>query len=230
MWMSFSSLGRFVMGSLGLGSFLLGLSAVCADCPDCQYQTASSADVYPLTPEPMPMVDSSPWDQSAPHYPTPVQSDPPPSTWDQSPQYQPTPVRIDPSPQPATPPGGQPPSLASPAPARVAKPGWVVVPPPGTLGQTYQRQSWPIPKNEHPRTAIIQVTAPGFTQMEVDGLADMEGFQRPDGAWIFKSKQALTPGVPHIYYVKAGYKNNENNTWDVRTVRLIPGRVVTLEY
>jgi hypothetical protein len=123
-----------------------------------------------------------------------------------------------------------PPSTPAPQPQKIMKPAYAVLPPPGTLGQTYQRQSWPIPKDEHPRTAIIEVTAAGFTEMRVDGLADMEGFQRPDGAWVFKSKQPLTPGVAHIYYVKAGYKNSPNEKWDVRTVRLIPGRVVTLEY
>lgn len=246
MWILLRSVRQFVMGSAGMGSVLLGWPAVFADCPDCQYQTSSSPAAYSLTPQPMAMMDSGYSYQSVPSYPAPVQSDssqwpqyqptpvqsgPSISTWDQSPQYQPTPVPISPSPQPTISPWDQPPPIpASPAPARVAKPGWVVVPPPGTLGKTYQRQSWPIPKDEHPRTAIIQVSAPGFTQMQVDGLADMEGFQRPDGAWIFKSKQPLTPGVPHIYHVKAGYKNSENNTWDVRTVRLIPGRVVTLEY
>lgn len=211
MWMPLSNLRQFVMGSAGMGSLVFGLPVVWADCPNCQHQAVSSSAVYSSSAEPIEVMDSHSWDQSVPYEPTPVQIDPAPdptmSRWDQSPQ-----------------------THAAPSPVAVLKPGWVVVPPPGTLGQTYQRQSWPIPKNEHPRTAIIQVTAPGFTAMMVDGLADMEGFQRPDGAWIFKSKQPLTPGVPHIYYVKGGYKNTENTTWDVRTVRLIPGRVVTLEY
>jgi hypothetical protein len=112
---------------------------------------------------------------------------------------------------------------------RIGKPGFAVLPPPGTLTQTYLRQSWPIPKDEHPRTAIIQISAPGFTEIEIEGLADLEGFQRPDGAWIFKTEKPLIPGNPHIYHVKAGHKNNDDR-WEVRTVRLIPGRVVTLDY
>ena len=121
-------------------------------------------------------------------------------------------------------------SYSPPQAARLMQPALAVLPPPGTLAQTYLRQSWPIPKDEHPRTAIIQVNAPGFSELQMEGLLDMEGFQRPDGAWIFKSKEALIPGVPHIYHVKAGHKNADNTRWDVRTVRLIPGRMVTLEY
>jgi hypothetical protein len=210
MWISLSSLRQLVMGSAGMGSLLLGMPSVWADCPDCQRQSFPPAAAYSPTPEPMTM-DSPTWDQSLPNEPSPVPFEssehPGFSTWDQSRQYHaPPPVQ---------------PNL---------KPALAVVPPPGTLGQTYLRQSWPIPKAEHPRTAIIQVSAPGFTLMQVDGLTDLDGFQRPDGAWIFKTKQPLTPGVPHIYQVKAGYKNTEDPQWNVRTVRLIPGRVVTLEY
>jgi hypothetical protein len=120
--------------------------------------------------------------------------------------------------------------VAAPQAAEGTKPALAVLPPPGTLGQTYHRQSWPIPKDEHPRTAIIQITAPGFTLLEMEGLVDMEGFQRPDGMWIFKSDEPLMPGLAHIYHVKAGHKADLHSHWDVRTVRLIPGRVVTLEY
>jgi hypothetical protein len=231
MWMTLSSLRQFVMGSAGMGTLLLGLPVVwagCPDCPDCQHQTVSYAAVSSPMSDSMEMMNSGSWDPSVQYQsvPTPY---PAQSTWDNSPQYQPTPVLSAPSPAISTW-DNSPQYRAAPPPSGVARSGWAVVTPPGTLGQTYQRQSWPIPKNEHPRTAIIQVTASGFTQMQVDGLADMEGFQRPDGAWIFKSKQPLTPGVPHIYHVKAGYKNTENTSWNVRTVRLIPGRVVTLEY
>ena len=117
----------------------------------------------------------------------------------------------------------------SPMAERIVKPGYAVLPPPGTLGRTYLRTSWPIPKNEHPRTAIIQIDAPGVSEIEIDGLADMEGFQRLDGLWIFKSERPLLPGVRQIYDVKAGYRGKEPH-WEVRTVRLIPGRVVTLEF
>jgi hypothetical protein len=112
---------------------------------------------------------------------------------------------------------------------RIVKPGHAVLPPPGTLGKTYLRTSWPIPKDEHPRTAIIQIDAPGVSEIEFEGLADMEGFERPDGLWIFRTERPLLPGVPHIYHVKAGYRGKEPH-WEVRTVRLIPGRVVTLEF
>ena len=73
----------------------------------------------------------------------------------------------------------------SPMAERIVKPGYAVLPPPGTLGRTYLRKSWPIPKDEHPRTAIIQIDAPGVSEIEIDGLADMEGFQRLDGGRAF---------------------------------------------
>ncbi|MCA9068006.1 MAG: hypothetical protein KDA84_03750 [Planctomycetaceae bacterium] len=112
---------------------------------------------------------------------------------------------------------------------QLARPAYAVLPPPGTLGQTYLRRSWPIPKDEHPRTGIVQIDAPGFTEIEVEGLVDLEGFHREDGVWIFKTKKPLTPGVPHIYQIKAGYKQSQQRK-EVRTLRLIPGRVVTLDF
>lgn len=112
---------------------------------------------------------------------------------------------------------------------QIAKPGFAVLPPPGTLGQTYLRRSWPIPKDDHPRTAYVQIHAPGFTEIEVEGLVDMEGFQRPDGIWIFKTETPLMPGIAHIYHAKAGYKQSDQQKV-VRTLRLIPGRVVTLDF
>lgn len=145
--------------------------------------------------------------------------------------------KVSPSPTPVPIPGRTPSQWKhrphhSPAPptGQRMKPVYSVLPPPGTLSKTYQRPSWPVPNDEHPRTAIFEVTASGFTELRMEGLVDMEGFQRPDGTWVFKSKQALTPGIAHIYRVKAGYKNSNNTHWDVRTVRLIPGRVVTLDY
>lgn len=112
---------------------------------------------------------------------------------------------------------------------RIARPAFAVLPPPGTLGQTYLRRSWPIPKDEHPRTAYVQIDAKGFTEIEIEGLNDMEGFQRPDGIWIFKTEKPLMPGLPHIYHVKAGYKQSQQGK-EVCTLRLIPGRVVTLDF
>lgn len=114
-------------------------------------------------------------------------------------------------------------------PPKITRPAFAVLPPPGTLGQTYLRRSWPIPKDDHPRTAYVQIGAAGFTELEMEGLVDMEGFQRPDGIWIFKTKTPLTPGLAHIYHIKAGYKQSDQSK-EVRTLRLIPGRVVTIDF
>ena len=108
-----------------------------------------------------------------------------------------------------------------------------VGPPPGTLGQTYQRPMRPIPVDKHPRIGIIDVRAPGATVIKVHGTNEfrtkdgIDGFQdRRDAAvWRFES-DPLMPGVPHIYRVVAKYGEVSHE----RYVRLVPGRIVTLQF
>jgi hypothetical protein len=108
-----------------------------------------------------------------------------------------------------------------------------VGPPPGTLGQTYQRPMRPIPVDKHPRISIIDVRAPGATAIKVYGTNEFRtkdgftGFQdRKDASvWRFES-EPLTPGVPHIYRVVAKY----GETSQERYLRLVPGRIVTLDF
>ena len=108
-----------------------------------------------------------------------------------------------------------------------------VGPPPGTLGQTYQRPMKPIPVDKHPRVSIIDVRAPGATAIKVYGTNEYRtkdgfvGFQdRKDASiWRFES-EPLTPGVPHIYRVVAKY----GETSQEKYLRLVPGRIVTLDF
>lgn len=108
-----------------------------------------------------------------------------------------------------------------------------VAPPPGTLGQTYLRPTRPIPVDKHPRVSIIDVRSNGATQVKVYGTNEFRtkdaitGFQdRRDGSvWRFES-EPLVPGVPHIYRVDAHY----GETVQHRYVRLVPGRIVTLDF
>ena len=106
---------------------------------------------------------------------------------------------------------------------------WTTVPPPGTLGQTYARPSALIPRDEHPRTARIEIEGVRAKYVDVVGLVDFEGFRDRDGVWHFKSKRPLTPGVPHIYEVIA-YDGEQGVEENSRVVRMIPGRIVTLSY
>ena len=106
-------------------------------------------------------------------------------------------------------------------------------PPPGTLGQTYQRAMRPIPVDKHPRISIIDVRAPGATAIKVYGTNEFRtkdgftGFQdRKDASvWRFES-EPLTPGVSHIYRVVAKYGESTQE----RYLRLVPGRIVTLDF
>ncbi|GAB4138739.1 MAG: hypothetical protein Tsb009_07130 [Planctomycetaceae bacterium] len=58
----------------------------------------------------------------------------------------------------------------------------------------------------------------------------MEGYLGVHGVWHFKTKRPLVPGVPHIYTVRAHVVRNGVLCEDVRVVRLIRGRIVTLNY
>ena len=111
------------------------------------------------------------------------------------------------------------------------------VPPPGTLGYTYRRRSWRIPVEKHSRVAMLDVTAPGASEVHVYTtnqyrLADeLDGFQDPENPdlWHFET-DPLIPGLPHVYRVEAARPDIDPSLADVRYVRLIRGRRVTLEY
>lgn len=109
-----------------------------------------------------------------------------------------------------------------------------VIPPPGTLGTTYLRQSWATPANRHPRIAMLDVRAPigstgvrVFTTYSYREEDEIEGFQDPVDPclWHFET-QPLLPGIPHVYRVESQGAAGS----DARMVRLIRGRRVTLEY
>jgi hypothetical protein len=109
-----------------------------------------------------------------------------------------------------------------------------IVPPPGTLGVTYQRQSWLIPANRHPRIAVLDVRAPaGATSVRVyttyqyreeDEIAGFQDLHDPC-VWHFET-DPLVPGIPHIYRVES----QGANCTEVKMVRLSRGRRVTLEF
>lgn len=108
-----------------------------------------------------------------------------------------------------------------------------VGPPPGTLGQTYHRPMRPIPVDKHPRISIVDVRAPGATSVKVYGTYEFRtkdgftGFQdrKDPSVWRLES-EPLVPGQSHIYRVVAKY----GDTAQERYIRLVPGRIVTLDF
>ena len=112
-----------------------------------------------------------------------------------------------------------------------------VGPPPGTLGQTYQIPSRPVPVEKHPRAAMIDVHVPGATKVIVHGMnpfrsdEQLDGFQDPTNptVWHFES-QPLIPGQAHIYRVEAHVAGMTGISSEERYVRLIMGRLVQLTY
>jgi len=110
-----------------------------------------------------------------------------------------------------------------------------IVPPPGTLGQTYQRSSRPVPADKHPRAGMLDVRAPGATDVAVYDVENyraedrVDGFRNQDDAamWHFESKP-LIPGLTHIYRVVI--RRGTGNNFEEKYVRLIMGRVVSVEF
>ena len=107
-------------------------------------------------------------------------------------------------------------------------------PPPGTLGQTYQRPTWPIPAKKPPRIGMVQVRVNGAHNVVVQDTNEfrmedaIEGGRHPDdpSLWYFESKP-LIPGSQHIYRVVAV---REDGHTEERLVRFVMGRVVTLDF
>jgi hypothetical protein len=110
-------------------------------------------------------------------------------------------------------------------------------PPPGTIGQTYQLRSKPVPVDMHPRVALLDVYVPNATnvfvhdmnpyrtQDRLDGFQDVEN---PD-MWHFET-EPLYPGLPRIYRIEARIPGDDGPRMEERYVRLIMGRVLELRF
>lgn len=116
--------------------------------------------------------------------------------------------------------------------------GTPLTPPPGTLGQTYQLRSDPVPADKHPRAGMIVIHAPGATDVLVQETNNfrtrdkLDGFedQNHRGTWHFESIMLL-PGQTNIHRVAAIYPTDdgEGSRVEIRYVRFIMGRVVYLD-
>lgn len=223
-------------------------NAVFAECP-CkkaniyQISQASPPSGSPLTPIPMPGELNAP---PAPQFQPGLPPAPPPGTSiGPAPGYVPAPRIPQPGPdQPgdidgAPMPLGQPITptpLAghAPPPAQVGnmdRPGYNrfgMAPPPGTLGRTYQQRSRIFDDEKNPRMGAVDVFLPEDIDVSARGMKSVWTGKH----WRLEAKDPLLPGVPHIYAIKAERKNKEGEvlSTDVRWIRLIPGRVVDLQF
>lgn len=110
-------------------------------------------------------------------------------------------------------------------------------PPPGTLGQTYQRSSRPVPVKKHPRTGMVDVHVVGASEVIVNDTNEFRTEDELDGwrddkdpnVWHFAS-EPLYPGLPHIFRVEARFDGPTGSTSQVRYIRLIMGRIVEVSF
>ena len=96
-------------------------------------------------------------------------------------------------------------------------------PPPGTLGQTYKRRSRPIEETKHPRVGVVEVHLPESVDVSAKGLKT----KWTGKLWRLES-DPLLPGIPHIFEINASW--GEGGEPQVRTIRLIMGRIVDLDF
>jgi hypothetical protein len=100
--------------------------------------------------------------------------------------------------------------------------------PPGTVGQTYSRPSHPVPSDEHPRTGMLAVR--DDASIPFLSVQNMGGIKMKSGIWLFESRRPLDPGVCQIVRVEARQTAADVEPYATRFVRLIPGRIVYLDF
>lgn len=100
--------------------------------------------------------------------------------------------------------------------------------PPGTIGQTYTRPSHPVPVDEHPRTGMLAVRDHG--RVPYLSVQNMGGIKMKSGIWLFESARPLDPGACQIVRVEARETAQDIEPYSTKFVRLIPGRIVYLDF
>jgi len=130
------------------------------------------------------------------------------------------------------------PGVKGPGPGYSAATATTWQPPPGTIGQTYQIKSRPVPVKMHPRAAIVDVRIPNARNVRVHDMNIyrtqdfLEGFQddQEPSVWHFTS-EPLIPGIPHLYRIEARITDEHGEEKvDERYVRLIMGRVIEVTF
>ncbi len=100
--------------------------------------------------------------------------------------------------------------------------------PPGTIGETYTRPSHPIPVEKHPRTGMLAVR--DNSSAPILSVESMGGFRMKNGVWLFESTRPLDFGSPQIVRVEARRTIQDIEPFATKFVRLIPGRIVYLDF
>lgn len=120
--------------------------------------------------------------------------------------------------------------MTAPEMRRPAPRDWEAAAPPGTLGRTYKLCSRPLPEDEHPRNAGLEIKVPadGIETIRVEKMED--GYVDENGVWHFITEKPLLPHTPPIVKVVMTRIDGGSEVYDVRVVRLIPGRVLTVEF
>jgi hypothetical protein len=101
-------------------------------------------------------------------------------------------------------------------------------PPRGTLGLTYSRISHPVPEDKHPRLGMLAIR--DNNRHPVVSVRGMGGLRLQNGVWLFESARPLDPGVNQIVRVEAREDMQDVVPYTTRFVRLIPGRIVYLDF
>ena len=103
-----------------------------------------------------------------------------------------------------------------------------VRPPRGTLGITYFRHTHPVPDDKHPRLGMLAVR--DKQRFRVVVVRGMSGLRLKNGAWLFESDRPLDPGASHVVCIEAKDHVMDVGAITKRYVRLIPGRIVYLDF
>ena len=129
------------------------------------------------------------------------------------------------SPTDALPPSGQPLPALDPNAPLAATDRFGVAPPAGTLGHTYHRRTRLLDDKKHPRVGVVEVHLSENYDVSGKGLKS----KWTGKVWELES-DPLLPGVPHIFEIKAEWGPVGAREKEVRTVRLVMGRAVDLEF
>ncbi len=129
------------------------------------------------------------------------------------------------SPTDALPPSGQPLPALDPNAPLAATDRFGVAPPAGTLGHTYHRRSRLLDDKKHPRVGVVEVHLSENYDVSAKGMKS----KWTGKVWELES-DPLLPGVPHIFEIKAEWGPEGSRKKEVRTVRLVMGRAVDLEF